>query len=273
MLEQLGRALWTNGETEAALEAHEEAVAIMPADPPTPARARVLSGYGQILMLLDRWSESTGTVRAGRRDGARGRGAPGRGPRAQHARARSRGDRATAPGSVAPLEEAIAIAREVANADDIGRGYVNLGEAKRYCGDIRGAVETVREGVAVADEVGVNRTYGTFIRANGVAYALRARRMGRGRPAGRRRASRPSRRVARSGATACRAGSPLLVAQGDERAAPMLDELRSLLDGFPVETQFHNPFRIAVAEAALWRGDPEAALASVAAGTPRDRGP
>ncbi len=57
------------------------------------------------------------------------------------------------------------------------------------------------------------------------------------------------RRSCPRGATACRAGSPLLVAQGDERAAPMLDELRSLLDGFPVETQFHNPFRVAVAEA------------------------
>src|SRR4029078_12946417 len=52
------RALWTNSETEAALKAHEDAVAVMPADPPTPARARVLSGYGQILMLLDRWTES-----------------------------------------------------------------------------------------------------------------------------------------------------------------------------------------------------------------------
>ena len=70
MLEQLGRALWTNGETEDALEAHEEAVAVMPADPPTPARARVLSGYGQILMLLDRWSGVDRAVRAGGRDGA-----------------------------------------------------------------------------------------------------------------------------------------------------------------------------------------------------------
>ncbi len=51
MLEQLGRALWTNSETEAALKVHEEAVAVMPPDPPTPALARVLSGYGQILML------------------------------------------------------------------------------------------------------------------------------------------------------------------------------------------------------------------------------
>ena len=31
----------------------------MPVDPPTAELARVLSGYGQILMLLDRWSEST----------------------------------------------------------------------------------------------------------------------------------------------------------------------------------------------------------------------
>ena len=54
---------------------------------------------------------------------------------------------------------------------------------------------------------------------------------------------------------------------------PLLEELRSLLDGFPVETQFHNPFRVAVAEDALWRGDPEAALGVGHAGTPRDRGP
>ncbi len=74
--------------------------------------------------------------------------------------------------ATAPLEEAIAIAREVANADDIGRGYVNLCEAKHYCGDIRGAIEIVREGLVAADEVGINRTYGAFIRSNGVAYAF-----------------------------------------------------------------------------------------------------
>ena len=32
--------------------------------------------------------------------------------------------------AVASLEAALAIAREVADADDIGRGYVNLGEAQ-----------------------------------------------------------------------------------------------------------------------------------------------
>jgi len=261
MLEQLGRALWTSTETEAALKAHEEAVAIMPADPPTPARARVLSGYGQILMLLDRWTESLAlceqAVAMAREVGAR--------QVEGHALNTLGVDRAVTgdcAGSVGPLQEAIAIAREVANADDIGRGYNNLCEAQRYCGDIRGALETVRTGVAVADEVGVNRTYGTFIRANGVAYGFE---LGEWEQAS---------RWAEEGIATQAAGLParryglsrwvgLLVAQGDERATPMLEELRGLLDGFPVETQFHNPYRVAVAEAALWRGDPEAALASV----------
>ena len=56
---------------------------------------------------------------------------------------------------------------------------------------------------------------------------------------------------------------PLLVAQGDERAEQHLEELRVLLDGFSVETQFNGPYRVAAAEAALWRGDPDAALKSI----------
>ena len=47
---------------------------------------------------------------------------------------------------------------------------------------------------------------------------------------------------------------------------PLLDELRRVLDGSPVETQFHNPYRTAAAEAALWRGEPDAALASIMEG-------
>ena len=171
MLEQLGRALWTNSETEAALKVHEEAVAVMPPDPPTPALARVLSGYGQILMLVDRWSESLAVceraVAMARAVGAR--------QVEGHALNTLGLDRAVigdCANATAPLEEAIAIAREVANADDIGRGYVNLCEAKHYCGDIRGAIEIVREGLVAADEVGINRTYGAFIRSNGVAYAF-----------------------------------------------------------------------------------------------------
>ena len=58
MHEALGRALWANGDSAESLAQYELAVAAMPAEPPTAERARVLSGYGQMLMLLDRWQES-----------------------------------------------------------------------------------------------------------------------------------------------------------------------------------------------------------------------
>src|SRR4029077_7581044 len=74
--------------------------------------------------------------------------------------------------SVSTIREGLAIAHEVADADDIGRAYVNLSEAQAYCGDFAGAAEMVREGVAVTDEIGLARTYGRFIRENGITIAF-----------------------------------------------------------------------------------------------------
>ena len=39
---------------------------------------------------------------------------------------------------------------------------------------------------------------------------------------------------------------PLLVAEGDDRTEACLDELRMLLEGFPVEAQFHSPYRLSI---------------------------
>ena len=264
LLERLGRALWTNGESDAALEAHEAAVAMMPTDPPTRERARVLSGYGQILMLLDRWTESIAiceeAVAMAREVGARqveghALNTLGLGQAA--------GGRCT--DAVASLEAAIEIAREVADADDIGRGYVNLGEAKFYCGDMRGAAAVVREGIVATEQVGVTRTYGRFIRENGISIALdlgawdEADRLAEESVA-RTPAARPQQRY---GLTRW---LPLLVARGDERAEGRLAELGGLLEGFPVESQFNTPFRVAAAEWALWHGEPDVALAAVQEG-------
>ena len=56
--EQLGRALYVTGDISGSLEAYRVAAATIPASPPTPERARALSGLGQILMLLARYRES-----------------------------------------------------------------------------------------------------------------------------------------------------------------------------------------------------------------------
>ncbi len=263
-LEQLGRALWTNSESEAALEACEAAVDVMPAHPPTAELARVLSGYGQLLMLLDRWSESMvlceRAIAMAREVGA---------AQVEGHALNTLGLDLAAGGrsaeAIESLEEALRIAHEVADADDIGRAYNNLAEAKRYSGDVRGAVEVVREGIVVTDRVGVSRTYGGFVRANGIAYATD---LGEWAEADRwaeesvsiQSFNRPQRRY---GLTRW---VPLLVAQGDERADRNLEELRGILEGFPIETQFHSPYRIAAAEAALWRGEPEVARRSIRQG-------
>jgi DNA-binding CsgD family transcriptional regulator/tetratricopeptide (TPR) repeat protein len=259
-LERLGRALWVNTETEAALEAYERAMAIMPTEPPTPELARVLSGYGQILMLLDRWTESLDlcerAVAIAREVGAR---------QVEGHALNTLGLDLSVVGrcadSLAASDAALAIAREVADADDIGRGYVNRAVSIRFCGDVRGAADAIREGIAATDEVGVTRTYGAFVRANGVVYAYEL-----GDWAEANRLAEESVALVTAGTPLRRYGLarwvPLLVAQGDARAGSLLEELRGMVEGFPLETQFATPLRLAAAEAALWRGDADAAFAT-----------
>ena len=98
--------------------------------PPTAELARVLSGLRPDPDAARSLDGIDGPVRAGRRHRARGGCAPGRGPRPQHVRPRPGGRRVDARRASPSSEAALAIAREVANADDIGRAYVNLGEAR-----------------------------------------------------------------------------------------------------------------------------------------------
>jgi DNA-binding CsgD family transcriptional regulator/tetratricopeptide (TPR) repeat protein len=263
-LQQLGRVLWANAETEQALEATESAVSVMPAEPPTAELARVLAGYGQLLMLVDRWSESMDQCRQAV---AMAREVGARQPEGHALNTLGLG-LATAgrcDESEAAFEAALAIAEEISDADDIGRGYVNLTEARFACGDKEGAVAAVREGIAITDSMGMARTYGRFIRENGICYNFElgdwpeAQRLADTSIATMSR----ERHQTRYGLTNW---IPLLVATGDLRADGFIEELRGLIDGYLVETQFNIPFRVADAEAALWRSDPEAALAAISTG-------
>jgi DNA-binding CsgD family transcriptional regulator/tetratricopeptide (TPR) repeat protein len=259
--ERLGRALWYHGETEAALEAHERAIALIPEEPPTPELARVLAGYGQILMLLDHWPEATTVllraVELARRTGARQ--AEG------HAR-NSLGLCLAVTGRTAEgyesLEAALAIAHEIGSPDDIGRAYANLSDAKRYAGDPVAALEVVRQGIVAAHQVGLDRTYAYFIRSNGIQSAYELDAWDEAATFAADMAEAPSEgRVHRRYALANLL--PLLVAQGDPHVQPRMEELDGLLLGAAVEAQFHAPFRMAQAEHALWAGDPAGAIDSV----------
>jgi tetratricopeptide (TPR) repeat protein len=72
--ERLGRYLWLSVD-QAALRAYEEAVRLVPAEPPSVERARVLAGYAQILGLLGKDEQcrqaAEEALAAARRAGAR----------------------------------------------------------------------------------------------------------------------------------------------------------------------------------------------------------
>lgn len=262
--EQLGRALWSIGDTEGALAACEEAVAMMPADPPTPERARVLSGFGQLLMLLDRWGDSRRlceeAIEIARRVGAR---------QPEGHALNTLGLDLMAEGrcteGVAALEQALRIALDLGNVDDIGRAYVNLPDALFFSGEGARAAEVVDEGIRVAESVGIASSYGSVIRQNGVLYAFDL-----GRWAEASRLAADSFAIEHASPLNDRYGLArwvgLLVAMGDETAAARLDQLDRLLEGLPVESQFSGPYHAARAEFALWQARPADALGSVRLG-------
>jgi DNA-binding CsgD family transcriptional regulator/tetratricopeptide (TPR) repeat protein len=263
-LERLGRALWFNGEVAAAIDAHEEALAVLPADRPTPELARALGGYAQILMLTDRWPEARD--RAGKAVAmARNVGARQAEGHALCSLGLVLAALAQPAESEAALHGAIAIALEIEDADDVGRGYTNLVAARRYNGDLEGSLVAAREGIEAADRFGLTHTYGSFIRENGIVAAFEL-----GRWAEADDLARDSIEIPHAGRQPFRYGLvrwlPLLIARGDERSGPRLRDLAELVEGFVVEGQFHGPFRIHAAEAALWAGDPTTALASIRKG-------
>jgi len=55
---RIGYLQWMHGDGTAAIDAHREGVRLVPADPPTAERARVLASLGGALMGAGRWAES-----------------------------------------------------------------------------------------------------------------------------------------------------------------------------------------------------------------------
>jgi DNA-binding CsgD family transcriptional regulator/tetratricopeptide (TPR) repeat protein len=62
LLTRVGYLRWAEGNTDAALEAHERAVALLPADPPTAIRGRVLASLANALFGLGRYDEARRTA-------------------------------------------------------------------------------------------------------------------------------------------------------------------------------------------------------------------
>ena len=167
--ERLGRALWTSGKLDDALGAYRRAVELVPELPPTADRARVLAGYAQVLMLGGRYGDSMPIAREANEIAK----ATGERQLEGHSAATLGIDMVyVAPDAeeigLQTIREAMAIAEEVRDVDDIGRGYACLSSALDVVGRSEEGMLVALEGAERMKQVGMSVTYGAFIQMNAV---------------------------------------------------------------------------------------------------------
>ena len=261
--QRLGRFLWAAGDGEAAFEAYEQAERLVPAEPPSTERARVLAARGQGLMLVDRHEESMAScveaIAIARRVGAR----------AEEGHARNTlglvqtylGDHEQGVGN---LRESLLIAQEVDDVDDLCRAYLNLSDC------LAGPLNRLEEGLAVALEGaalsgrrGTASDYGVSLQSNAAMALIRLGRWNEAREILRDAESRHPSEIADADLRLSQAR--LEVCSGAfTDAAAHIGTVRRLSNS--LDPPYDAPLRALEAEVALWQGRPGDALATVSAG-------
>ena len=150
-----------------AFEAYQEAVRLVPPEP-SAARARVLAGLGQALMLRARFTEAASVceeaIAVAREVGA---------PVVEGHAMNSLGTAVARLGEIdrglAYLEEARRRGAELGAAKDEARACVNLSDLLDDLGRLEESVAVATEGIEVATAAGLRRTFGAFLAGNAAA--------------------------------------------------------------------------------------------------------
>jgi class 3 adenylate cyclase/DNA-binding CsgD family transcriptional regulator/tetratricopeptide (TPR) repeat protein len=157
VLMRLGHARWGTGDEPACLAALEEAVRILPATP-SAERARVLAAQAQWLGAADRYGQAerraTEALAVARTVGAR----------AEEGHALEVLGSCTA--DIGHLEQALGIAEEVGNAEGTVLAYDHLGITLSYVGRTLEAAAVLRQGLAAARRLGLERAIGSHLAAD-----------------------------------------------------------------------------------------------------------
>jgi DNA-binding CsgD family transcriptional regulator/tetratricopeptide (TPR) repeat protein len=161
---RVGFLRWSLGDGEAALVSHEEAVRLVPPEPPTRERAQVLGALGGALMGEARWAESRVLCEAAIACAIEAH-AP-----AEESRARNMlGSDLVALGELAAgidqLREACRIAERAGRADMVIIGYHNLALNLAAADQLEEAVVQARTGLRVARDIGLERRSGQDLAA------------------------------------------------------------------------------------------------------------
>jgi ATP/maltotriose-dependent transcriptional regulator MalT len=179
--ERLARYLWTSGQHSESMEQYRRAAELMPVEPPSAERARVLAGLAQARMLIGQVEGS----RALSEDAVEIARAVGDREVESHAlntlgvNIGTLGDRAH---GVTALREALGIALELEDSDVLHRAYTNLGDLLDQDGQLDEAIAMALDGVEMARDTGTTRSWAGFLLAEA---AKRCWRLGRAEEADR----------------------------------------------------------------------------------------
>jgi ATP/maltotriose-dependent transcriptional regulator MalT len=261
---RLGRFLWAAGEGSDALEAYERALELVPSDPPSDARGRVLAARGQALMLTSRYAESADCCREAiaiaQRTGARA--VEGHAMNTLGVDLAHLGD---PDGAVARLRESRTIAEEVGDLDDLARAHQNLADTLvGVLGRPAEAVEEARVGVERCRSLGLGRDYGVSLQAIEATGLLELGRWDEADEVLRDAAA--TNPVEMAAVDLLHTRIPLLVGRGEfDRAGEDLARARRLTI-HTIDPQYVGPRCAHEAQRALWLGRPQEARAAVTEG-------
>ena len=264
--ERLGRYAWIAGQGELANHAYETALRLIPADPPSEARARAIAGLAQILTLGARFEASRGFAEEAL-SLARVVGARDVEGHALNTRGMDRAIAGDVDGGLEDLRTALAIAVEVGIVDDIGRAHANIAWLLDVAGRLEEAVEAAATGIAVSDRLGLIRFFGAHLLCGQADYLYRLGRWDESERAVRRAEEVGSLGI--NGILEQELLARLAIARGRyDEGAERLRPLASLAERAS-DIQFVSPVQASLALLALWQGRPEDAVAQLAAAIPR----
>jgi DNA-binding CsgD family transcriptional regulator/tetratricopeptide (TPR) repeat protein len=267
--ERLGRYLWVSGDS-AALGAYQRAVDLVPAEPPSAARAQVLAGQAHMLFMLSRPTAAMAAAEAAL-VAARQAGARRQEGRALITLASCLDVLGDPEGGLARYREAHQIATELGDPDLVGLVYVFLPQLLADAGQLDRALAEVLEGIEVLGPLGIEGSYGAFLGGHATDLCVRLGRWDEADRHGRRALA--TGRVPTIGAVYARLWRvPLDIGRGDlAAAARLLDEVEWVLARNRTP-QFVFLYAEGRAELAIWQGRLDDARAAVRGGLDRVAG-
>jgi DNA-binding CsgD family transcriptional regulator len=264
--ERLGRYRWINRDGAGAMTAYLEAMRLVPAHPPTTARARVTASLGQILMILARFEDSLPlceeALAAARAAGARDVEAHALNTLGQDVAYLGDVDR-----GLAMLHESLALARKIGSAEDAARAYVNILDTLKVSARFEDAIGLAQEAFDYSHGHGMTAVYGIGALTYGAWAAYRCGLWTESASLLDNARLHPA--DGKDELEILLFSALLQVGSGAfELARSGLEHAGALLEG-AIDTQDIAPHTEGRAELALWTGEPATASRVIAAGMQR----